>query len=88
MRLWTHVTGVGHVMRHDAWHVRDETSVVGLGLGGLRDGSGTEGGMSHNIIHQCLPPKSTINPSLPTSLPPMTMTKMTISFGRRHFDNM
>ena len=41
---------VGHVMRHDVWHICDETSVVGPGLGGLRDGSGTEGGMSHNSI--------------------------------------
>ena len=30
------------------WHVRDEMLVVGQGLGGRRDGSRTEGGMSHN----------------------------------------
>ena len=40
--------GVGHVMQCDMCHICDETSGVGPGLGRLRDGSGTEGGMSHN----------------------------------------
>ena len=44
------MAGVGHMMRHDAWCICDETSVVSLGLGGLRDGSGTEGRTSHNSI--------------------------------------
>ena len=45
------------MMQCNVWRVRDETSVVGLGLEGLRDGSGTEGrhwemGMiSHLEIH-------------------------------------
>ena len=43
-----HVTGVGHVMRHDVSHVCDETSGVGPGLGGCRDGFGTERRTSHN----------------------------------------
>ena len=38
------------MMRHDAWHVRNEMSVVSLGLGGLRARSGTKGGMSHNML--------------------------------------
>ena len=42
--------GVGHMMQHDTWHIRDKTSVVSPGLGGLRDGSRTEGGMSHNTL--------------------------------------
>ena len=45
-----HAMGVGHVTRHNAWHIRNETSVVSLGLGGLRDRSGTEGRTSHNNI--------------------------------------
>ena len=40
--------GSGHMTQHNVWRVRDETSVVGLGLEGLRDGSGTEGRTSHN----------------------------------------
>ena len=32
---------------------RNEMSVVGLGLGGLRDRSGTEGRMSHNSSTIC-----------------------------------
>ena len=39
---------VGHVMQCDVCHVHYETSAVSLGLGGLRDRSGTEGRMSHN----------------------------------------
>ena len=45
-----HVTGVGHVMRHDAGCVCDEMSGVGLGLSGRRDRFGTKPGMSHNSI--------------------------------------
>ena len=41
---------VGHVMQRDAARVHDETLGIGLGLGRLRDGSGTKGGMSHNSI--------------------------------------
>ena len=37
------------MMQHDTCHVCDEMLVVGLGLGRRRDGSGTEGRMSHNI---------------------------------------
>ena len=48
--IWMRATGVGHMMRHDAWCGHDETSVVGPGLGGLRDGSRTEGWISHNSI--------------------------------------
>ena len=36
--------------QHNAWRICNETLVVSLGLGGLRDGSGSEGGMSHNSI--------------------------------------
>ena len=42
------MTEVGHVTQHDTCRVRDEMSVVGPGLGGLRDGSRTEGRTSHN----------------------------------------
>ena len=31
----------------NVWCIHNATSVVGPGLGGLRDGSGTESGMSH-----------------------------------------
>ena len=34
-------TGGGHVTRHDAERVRDETSGIGLGPSGCRDGVGT-----------------------------------------------
>ena len=40
--------GVGHVMRCDVGCVGNETSGVGLGLSGRRDGFGTEPGTSHN----------------------------------------
>ena len=36
------------MMRRDVWHVRDEMSVVSPGLGGLWDGSRTEGRTSHS----------------------------------------
>ena len=36
------------MMRRDTGCVSDETSGVGLGLSGRRDGFGTEPGMSHN----------------------------------------
>ena len=36
--------------QRDAWHVCNEMSVVGPGLGGLRDESVTKGGTSHNSI--------------------------------------
>ena len=45
-----HMTEVGHMMWHDVWCICDETSVVGLGLGGLRDRSRTERRTSHNSI--------------------------------------
>ena len=32
----------------DTWHICNETSAIGPGLGGCRDRSGTQGGMSHN----------------------------------------
>ena len=43
-----HTMGVGHVMQHDAGHVCDETPGVSPGLGGHRDGFGTEYRTSHN----------------------------------------
>ena len=42
-------TGVGHVTRCDAEHVRDETSGIGPGSSGRRDGVGTGRGTSHNM---------------------------------------
>ena len=42
--------GVGHVMWCDTCHIHNEMPVVSPGLGGHKDGSGTEGGMSHNSI--------------------------------------
>ena len=50
MRLRMHVMGVGHVMRHDAGRIGDETLGAGPGLSGCRDGFGTEPGMSHNRL--------------------------------------
>ena len=41
-------TGVGHVTRRDAERVRDETSRIGPGSSGRRDGVGTGCGTSHN----------------------------------------
>ena len=43
-------TGVGHVTRHDAERVRDETSGIGPGSSGRRDGVGTGRGTSHNSL--------------------------------------
>ena len=48
IQMW--VMRVGHVMQRDMWRICDEMLVVGLGLGGLRDGSRSEGGTSHNSI--------------------------------------
>ena len=44
-----HATGAGHVTRRDAERVRDETSGIGPGSSGRRDGVGTGRGTSHNI---------------------------------------
>ena len=41
------------MMRCDACRICNETLGVSLGLGRLRDGSGTEGGMSHNNASVC-----------------------------------
>ena len=41
-------TGGDHVTRHDAEHVHDETSGIGPGPSGCRDGVGTRRGTSHN----------------------------------------
>ena len=43
-------TGAGHVTRRDVERVRDETSGIGPGSSGRRDGVGTGRGTSHNII--------------------------------------
>ena len=48
-----HMTEVGHVTRHDMWHVCNETSVAGPGLGGLRSRSRSKGRMSHNRWEYC-----------------------------------
>ena len=42
--------GVGHVTRCNVGRVGNETSGVGPGLSGRKDGFGTEPGMSHNSI--------------------------------------
>ena len=42
------VTEVGHMMQRNMWCNCDKMSVVGLGLGGLRDRSGTKGRTGHN----------------------------------------
>ena len=47
------VTGVGHVTRRDAERVRDETSGIGPGSSGRRDGVGTGCGTSHNSSQRC-----------------------------------
>ena len=44
-----HAMGAGHVTRRDAERVRDETSGIGPGSSGRRDGVGTGRGTSHNI---------------------------------------
>ena len=49
------MTEVGHMTQCDMWCIHNETSMVSLGLGGLRDGSMTEGGMSHNSIPPSMP---------------------------------
>ena len=36
-----HAMGGGHVTRHDVEHIHDETSGIGLGPSGCRDGVGT-----------------------------------------------
>ena len=42
--------GGGHVMQRDAERIRDETSGIGPGLSGRRDGVRTGCGTSHNSI--------------------------------------
>ena len=42
-----------HVTQRDVGHVRDETSVVGPGLSGRRDGFGAKRGTSHNNCLDC-----------------------------------
>ena len=44
-------TEAGHVTRRDAERVRDETSGIGPGSSGRRDGVRTGRGTSHNTIH-------------------------------------
>ena len=46
--VWVHAMGAGHVTRRDAERVRDETSGIGPGSSGCRDGVGTGRGTSHN----------------------------------------
>ena len=46
--LQVRATGVGHVTRRDAERIRDETSGIGPGSSGCRDGVGTGRGTSHN----------------------------------------
>ena len=49
-----HATGVGHVTRRDAERVRDETSGIGPGSSGCRDGVRTRRGTSHNkLLRYC-----------------------------------
>ena len=45
-------TGVGHVTQRDAERVRDETSGIGPGSSGRKDGVGTGRGTSHNTPHR------------------------------------
>ena len=47
-------TGAGHVMRRDAERVRNETSGIGPGSSGHRDGVRTGRGTSHNSYGQWL----------------------------------
>ena len=55
-------TGVGHVMRRDTEHVHDETSGIGPGLSGRRDGVGTGRGTSHNsdISYEYIPTRNNL----------------------------
>ena len=46
--------GVGHVTRRDAERVHDETSGIGPGSSGRRDGVGTGRGTSHNRFRPIL----------------------------------
>ena len=47
-------TGAGHMTQRDMERVRDETSGIGPGSSGRRDGVGTGHGTSHNRYHHLI----------------------------------